>query len=56
MFAKSVFEPIDHCRELNETEERGGEFVVSGVESAMAFDPPPEDLDATSSARWIVFI
>ena len=45
MFAKSTNEPIDDCRELNESKKRDGEFLVSGAEAPVAFETAEEVFD-----------
>jgi hypothetical protein len=45
VFAKSINEPINDCRELNESKKRDGEFLVSGAEAWVAFETAEEVFD-----------
>jgi hypothetical protein len=45
VFAKSMNEPINDCRELNEGEKRDGEFLVSGAEAPVALESAEEVFD-----------
>ena len=64
MFAKSVFEPIKDGGELNEGEEGGGEFFVTGADPTVPFDPAkiifyamPAPIEATiKGARTAAFL
>jgi hypothetical protein len=45
VFAKSMNEPIDDCRELSEGEKRDRKFFVSGAEAPVALDSAEEVFD-----------
>ena len=43
-------EPIEDCREINETEEGLGQFVIAGGDTSVDFDPPEEVFDLMAAA------
>jgi hypothetical protein len=45
VFAKSINEPINNRRELNEGEKRDGKFLVTGAKAPVAFETAEEVFD-----------
>jgi hypothetical protein len=48
VFAKSANEPINKCRELNESEKPDRKFLASGAEAPLVFETAEEVFDFTT--------